>query len=172
MTGMRSDREVVRSYGRSFDDLVEQTADAMTALGHPSRHALPTWEPADGSHLRSLLVNLAMYCEKMEADLRGGSGLAANRPSDPAAFLPVYASARRLIILFRTAEDAGVFTGRVAAELFGDVDNVEEFLRRLDEPAAIVEAVRSLVDSSLNFLDLLPTAIQDGVHELDRLLRR
>jgi hypothetical protein len=168
---MKDDREVVWSYGGTFDDLVGEVANAMTAFGHPSRHARPTRHQAGPAELRSAIVALGMFCEKLDTALRGGSSLTAHRPSEPAGFLAVYASARRLIILFREAEDSGVLTGLVTAETFGDVDNVEELLLRLDDPDAIVEATESLVAVSVGLQDLLPAAVRDGVHELERLLR-
>ena len=99
-----------------------------------------------------------------------GSGLAAHRSAEPAGFLAVCASARRLIILFREAEHTAALTGIAAAETFGDVDNLEELLLRLDDPDGIVEAARWLVAASGRLRHLLPDAVRDGVEELERLL--
>jgi hypothetical protein len=167
---MKNDRDVVRAYGRAFDSLFDLMGNAMTAFGYPSRHARPTRHQPDRAELRGLIVNLGMLCEKMETDLRGGSGLSSNRSPEPAGFLAVYASARRLILLFREAQASGTVAGRVAVELDFDIDEVEELLRRLDDPDEIVAALRALVTVSGEFQALLPAAIRDGVRELERLL--
>ncbi|GGQ67805.1 hypothetical protein [Couchioplanes azureus] len=165
-------REVVWSYGSAFDTAVDRVAKAMAANGHVSRHAPASRSSADASEseLRSAVVGLAMLCEGIDNALRGAIQASRSPTVNTVNFLTVYGSAKRLIKLIRMAQQAHQLQGRAAAEVDGDVDNLEELLLRLDEPDEIVEASRSLIIAARPFSAEIPLAIRDGLLELESLL--
>ncbi|MET8148994.1 hypothetical protein ACIBSW_16050 [Actinoplanes sp. NPDC049668] len=164
-------RKTVSSYGRAFDETVELVARAMAAQGYSSKHAVATGSQASATELMDLLSTLGMLCQRMRNEVRGGLGGETRTGVRHVNFLAVYSSARRLILLFREAQLSGLLASRVAAEVDGDVDNLEELAIRLDDPDEIVEASRSLVAVSRLFEEQLPRAIRDELSELDELLR-
>jgi hypothetical protein len=82
-----------------------------------------------------------MLCENLDADLRATNSLHLRTSTDLAGFLSLYASARRLIILFRAAQESGLLVGRAAAEVDGDIDNLEKLVRRPEDPRVIIQAL-------------------------------
>ncbi|MFC3385443.1 hypothetical protein ACFOHP_26450 [Couchioplanes caeruleus subsp. azureus] len=111
-----------------------------------------------------------MLCEGIDNALRGAIQASRSPTVNTVNFLTVYGSAKRLIKLIRMAQQAHQLQGRAAAEVDGDVDNLEELLLRLDEPDEIVEASRSLIIAARPFSAEIPLAIRDGLLELESLL--
>ena len=62
-------------------------------------------------------------------------------------------------------------SGRVAAEVDGNIDNLEELLLRPDDPRASVEATQWLLDAAQPYRSQFPEAIQDGIRELSAMLQ-
>jgi len=64
-------REKLRSYGASFDEMVDLVANSMGAIGYPSRHAPANRSemPNELSVLRGLLNDLGMLCLRMNSEL-------------------------------------------------------------------------------------------------------
>ncbi|MEV6602477.1 hypothetical protein AB0M36_37350 [Actinoplanes sp. NPDC051346] len=165
-------RRVVWSYGSAFDSTVDRVAKAMAANGYVSKHVSEPFSvpAASESELRDAIVDLGMLCEGIDNALRGTIQPSHTEAAPLVGFLAVYASAKRLVKVIRIAQQTHELKGRAAAEIDGDVDNLEELLLRVDEPEEIIEAARWLVDAARPFAADIPLAIRDGLLELEDLL--
>ncbi|GAA2626364.1 hypothetical protein [Paractinoplanes durhamensis] len=164
--------DTLRSYGSSFDDLVKSVANSMNALGYPSKHASANYSatPDEAIVLRGLINGLGMLCLVIDSELaellptgEGGS------PADVET-LAVASEAGRLISLLREAQRTRVLTGRAAFELDGDIDELADQFRRLNDFAGLVEAARSIVEGARPFVDGLPGAIKDSLTKMEDIL--
>jgi hypothetical protein len=169
---MSTKRERLTPYGAAFDDLVEDVANALMASGYPSRHANPARakRPVSDAELTGSVVAMGMLCESIDADMHPTNSLRLRTSTDMAGFLSLYASARRLIILLRAAQDSGSLTGRAAAEMDGGIDDLEELVRRPEDPHAITESTQGLIEAARPYQAQLPMAIQDTMEELTAML--
>lgn len=84
--------------------------------------------------------------------------------------LDLAAAAGRLVQIFRQAEANGSLRGRPAAEVDGDVANLEESIQAPDDVAAITEASRWLIKSAAPFEADLPETIRAGLRALSARL--
>ena len=165
-------RENLRSYGESFDEVVDLVASAMAAVGYQSRHA-PVRRSGmeyNAALLRGRLTGLGMLCLHMNNVFRERPPSGEIDGPVDVDTLAVAAEVGRLVSLLREAQRTLALTGYAAFELDGDIDDLAERFLRLDDFAALVDSARSFIISSRRFSNVLPEAIRETSAKLEGLL--
>ncbi|WP_203859159.1 hypothetical protein [Plantactinospora mayteni] len=160
---MSDRRDALLAYGLAFDEAVDIAADTLARIGYPSRHASKVQCAEDGAEndLRQAIGQLGLLCLRVESEFATPFVLDDAKPSSYwSGFLAVHAASRRVVHVTRAAQLAGELDGRAEAELDGDLDELEESLVYLNDPARLSTAAGEFMATAHQFDDLLPMSIK------------